>query len=673
MSVRIRNGEICCDYNVYWISRLYVITLHSARDDTYFYIGIITKVKRWLLGIVVLVVCALGVQMVLYAQQDQIDFNETKQHIVDEVYTSTDFLPLIDIQQANVTLTDLSKSFQKLADEYYEWDEKRQELEDEYGDIQTTIEQIIADMETTKTLIIDTLTKITLFKKNINTLQEEIITLQKSLESSKEYLRLYTTFLYKINNDYYGDDLAINDIKLLVKSDNIADSLSADHLIQMLTMKLTVLLDTIRHQQVKHTKYVMELNKVKLAYQSAATVLKDDLEDLQQQKKHFYELLSYLQASRSEADQKIGLLRTSQDELTEQMVYLRSATDFGNQAEITEWSRLQQLLEIKDRDDGDRYFSWPVLPASYIKYYYHDPYYLQEYKEEFEGLSIWVEQGVEIYAPAPGIVYRVARSTDLSLNRLVIIHKHGYISFYKPLSDIFVEPGQLVQRGQIIARTGGQPGTNGAGLASSESHLVFDLMKNGESIDPYRLLDLSIFDDKEDLPEEYRMKYLQDYFAREVKLSNLPKVEGDTILERRDSFLTTYASGPYRDPSLWYDGAASTWIDPIFGICIGFAETSFKNFKTTYNIGNVGNDDSGNTVVYQSPLSGVKALYNVLNNQYLWGYYIISDLSRFGNDKGFIYASSPYNWQKNTMKCMSAIYGYSLPEDYPFRRKVHVE
>jgi uncharacterized coiled-coil DUF342 family protein len=43
--------------------------------------------------------------------------------------------------------------------------------------------------------------------------------------------------------------------------------------------------------------------------------LKEDLEELQQQKKHFYELLSYLKASRDEADSKVGKLRLSRDEL----------------------------------------------------------------------------------------------------------------------------------------------------------------------------------------------------------------------------------------------------------------------------------------------------------------------------------------------------------------------
>lgn len=616
----------------------------------------------------VLLVGSVYISNFLFAQEDSLAIEEQQKAVVDAVYSNPNFLPLIDVEQAKMTLSDLSTSFQRMSDEYFEWDDKRQELEDEYGDIQVSIEHIIFDMDSTKEMVVDTLTKISLFKRQIDELKTKVRSLEWNLQDSKWNLTQYTTFLYKLHNDFYGQDLWINDVKLLVKSDNIADTLSSDHLVQMLTTKLTILLDVIRNQQVGYTKHIMDLNKAKLAYQTAAWSLKDDLEELQQQKRHFYELLSYLKASRQEADSKIGKLRLSRDELESQMKQLQQATNISTQQDIEEWSRLHELLNIKDRDDGKRYFSRPIMPVKFVQYYFNDPYYTQETGKQFNGIKLEVEQGNEIYAPAPGIVYKAYQSEDLALSWVVIVHKYWYISFYKPLSEVYVKKGQLVKRGQIVGRTWGQPGTNGAGLESETPHLVFELMKNGEFIDPYSVMDISIFESKEELPQEYRMKYLQDYFAREINLNNVEQLPGDTILERRDAFLDRYATWPYRDPSLWYDGAADKGIDPIFGICIWFAETSFKNFKTANNIGNVGNDDSGNTVVYGSPLAWVKALYNVLNNQYLGWYRTINELSRFGNADWYIYASSPFNRQKNIMKCMSAIYDYPVPEDYPFRR-----
>jgi hypothetical protein len=49
-------------------------------------------------------------------------------------------------------------------------------------------------------------------------------------------------------------------------------------------------------------------------------------------------------------------------------------------------------------------------------------------------------------------------------------------------------------------------------------------MKNGEPIDPYSTMDISIFESKEELPQEYRMKYLQDYFAREINLNDIEEL-----------------------------------------------------------------------------------------------------------------------------------------------------
>ncbi|USN54387.1 MAG: hypothetical protein H6765_07615 [Candidatus Peribacteria bacterium] len=118
---------------------------------------------------------------------------------------------------------------------------------------------------------------------------------------------------------------------------------------------------------------------------------------------------------------------------------------------------------------------------------------------------------------------------------------------------------------------------------------------------------------------------------------------------------------------MWYDGAKDTNINPLLGMCIGFAETSFKNFKSENNIGNVGNDDSGNTVEFDTPLAGVAALYATLNNQYLGEYQTLDQLSRYGNLDGYIYASSPFNRQKNIMTCLSSIYDTYIPEDFAFR------
>ena len=60
-------------------------------------------------------------------------------------------------------------------------------------------------------------------------------------------------------------------------------------------------------------------------------------------------------------------------------------------------------------------------------------------------------------------------------------------------------------------------------------------------------------------------------------------------------------------------------------------------------------------------------MIRTLNNRYLGHYTQINQLSRYGNPDGTIYASSPDHWHNNIIKCMSAIKGYQVPDDYNFR------
>jgi hypothetical protein len=70
-------------------------------------------------------------------------------------------------------------------------------------------------------------------------------------------------------------------------------------------------------------------------------------------------------------------------------------------------------------------------------------------------------------------------------------------------------------------------------------------------------------------------------------------------------------------------------------------------------------------------LAGARAIAQTLNNQFLWHYHTIDQLSRYGNPNGSIYASSPVNRQTNVIKCLSQIKWYYVPEDFPFRTGVN--
>ena len=87
--------------------------------------------------------------------------------------------------------------------------------------------------------------------------------------------------------------------------------------------------------------------------------------------------------------------------------------------------------------------------------------------------------GEPVFAAAQGQVLKVKLTSSTSRwafggagNHLTILHPNGVVTMYGHLQTVFVNPGDEVSQGQIIALMGGQPGTPGAGL-STACHLHF--------------------------------------------------------------------------------------------------------------------------------------------------------------------------------------------------------
>lgn len=621
-------------------------------------------------SISVIVLLSTSFFMLSVRAQDAWNVTSYQERALQDIYKNPNFLPLIDVDKAEIQLTELSRAFQKISGEFASLWERKEILDDQYTDAQKEITQIINDSNAAQGRLSDALTKMTLYTKKIERLQEGIDQMKKELLQERENMAIYVQFLYKMNNAYASPEAWVEDLKLFVKSESIAHTLSRQELTELLTLKLQTLMDAIRDKQNSYGDMIVALTTTKNKYKMAVQFYKRNLQDLKEQQKSLYELLSYIQQDRAAAAAQIDQITSSKDQLADQVEKLKRVSEQKKGVLVDQESNVYKLLNAKDREDSQTYFSWPAFPFEKVLYTFHDEKYTSVNGDYFEGVRLIVEQGSEVYAPAPGIVYKVFTGKGLQKSRVILIHKYGYSTVLTPLSEILVQEGQIVERGEVIGRSGGKPWTSGAGMWSPGAHLDFKVLQNAEAIDPFLSLDISIFKEKRTLPEKYHTKYLQDYFLREVDLVSLPSAEGESDAERAQSFLDKYASAPYNNLDLRIDAADSEHINPYFGMCIWFAETSFKNFKSANNIWNVWNNDRGDTQTFDSPVAGARALFSVLNNQYLGQYKTIDQLSRFGNQDGKIYASSPYNRQKNIMKCLTTVYDYNVPEDFAFR--IHV-
>lgn len=125
-------------------------------------------------------------------------------------------------------------------------------------------------------------------------------------------------------------------------------------------------------------------------------------------------------------------------------------------------------------------------------------------------------------------------------------------------------------------------------------------------------------------------------------------------------------------------------IRPELLVCIAQADSSLgKSLKTSFNIGNVGNTDSNRVVHYGSLEEGINNIGIALNNQYMKGNTMLGQLSQGGRDIlgskfGCSNASSPYkcyatskfNWNKNTKACLrNILQDDTIEEHWEFRIK----
>jgi len=106
----------------------------------------------------------------------------------------------------------------------------------------------------------------------------------------------------------------------------------------------------------------------------------------------------------------------------------------------------------------------------HIDIYLNTPVYLPE------------PRGTSVLAAASGYV-AWARTGPSYGNYIMIIHANGMSTLYAHLSQMNVVADQFVARGDLIGRSGGVPGTQGAGL-STGAHLHFEVRKNGIPVNP---------------------------------------------------------------------------------------------------------------------------------------------------------------------------------------------
>jgi len=144
----------------------------------------------------------------------------------------------------------------------------------------------------------------------------------------------------------------------------------------------------------------------------------------------------------------------------------------------------REARRLRDaRSDWSGGFDWP-LTGPITGVYGSQRILNGEPRNPHWGIDIAAPTGTPVRAPAPGVVTLAHPDMYFSGGTLFIDHGHGLVSAFLHLSDVHVQVGQTVDRGQPIAEVGATGRATGP-------HLDWRMNLGDIRIDPALLLDWS--------------------------------------------------------------------------------------------------------------------------------------------------------------------------------------
>lgn len=144
----------------------------------------------------------------------------------------------------------------------------------------------------------------------------------------------------------------------------------------------------------------------------------------------------------------------------------------------------------------------------------------------------------------------------------------------------------------------------------------------------------------------------------------LPKIVWNTVVERLTQFLSYY----WHEYMVRENALSNMGIKEEVAVCIAWADSwLWHALKSSYNYGNVWNNDRGDVIHYKSPTEWISAIGRVLNNRYLGYKQTVGSLSPWWWWTRPYYATSESTRNANVLNCLTLIYNKRIDESFIIR------
>lgn len=345
--------------------------------------------------------------------------------------------------------TDLQTQRNDLQNQLNEANGQLEDVQSDLSDNLKQVEKLDNRIETSERELEEQESKITELRNSIDQIEEELNTITEKYDKQVDLFKKRMVAIYTSGDTQYLD--------VLLKSRSLTDFISSYYIISQLTD-----IDENLLNDLETKKKAISLSKQKLENEKKemATILENQtrttrtLQNTKKMRENFIEKLS---------DEEKNL-QSKIDEINKQYEEVN-----------------QQILALAQQGLDTTYIggelAWPVPGYTRItsKYAMRVHPITGQYKLH-TGVDIGAPMGANFVAANDGVVVKAGPNTAYG-NMVIIDHGGGISTLYAHGSEILVEVGQTVKRGDAILKVGSTGYSTGP-------HAHFEVRINGVTTDP---------------------------------------------------------------------------------------------------------------------------------------------------------------------------------------------
>jgi murein DD-endopeptidase MepM/ murein hydrolase activator NlpD len=368
-----------------------------------------------------------------------------------------------EIQRQKDKIEELNKQIEKYQRLIRDKQKESATLNNQISIINNQIDKLNLEIQSTET-------EIEKLKLEIDSLDLQIKEIKNTIATDKQLLEKVINFLNKEETK--------SDFEIVFLYNSFSEFF--DHLfyIETLQKELSAKIKEIKDLKNNLENQNINLTTKKSTLETLRTKLRENKARMQDQLFAKNYLLEKAKSSEAQFRKMVEELRKEQEQTNQEIVNLEATFRKKLEESDKSFANLGQGIIL----------SWPVEPKKGISAYFHDPDYPFRYIYEHPAIDIRASYGTQVAAAAGGFVVKVIEPRYGNLSYIMLMHRGGFSTIYMHLSQTLVKEGDFIDRGQIIGKSGGIPGTPGAGRLTTGPHLHFEVRLNGIPVDPMQYL-----------------------------------------------------------------------------------------------------------------------------------------------------------------------------------------